>query len=171
MVFYSFNYSTNYIFPALWGKASVDKSSPLQPVNRSWSTRHPEVREPSHWISRLLDFFFSAKGVLPLCCYVFQDGPWRDTLVRFSYDPRKDPISRLQVLFLSSPSKTIYWRPLLSYQRLYFRNANHPMSRPSVTTRRHERSAINEHQRTQETERKWALASGNDFWISVFTLA
>ena len=99
-------------------------------------------------------FFFSAKGVLPLCCYVFQDGPWRDTLVRFSYDPRKDPISRLQVLFLSSPSKTTYLRPFLSYQRLYFRNANHPMSRPSVTTRRHERSAINEHQRTQETERK-----------------
>ncbi|CAA7260151.1 unnamed protein product [Cyclocybe aegerita] len=62
----------------------------------------------------------NSKLLLPLCCYVFQDGPWRDTLVRFSYDPRKDPDSRF-------------------YQRLYFRNANHPISRPSVTTRRHDR--------------------------------
>ena len=59
--FYSFNLSTNYIFPALRWKASVDQSSPLQPVNRSWSTRHFEVREPSHWISRLLDLFFQCQ--------------------------------------------------------------------------------------------------------------
>lgn len=29
------------------------------------------------------------------------------------------------------------------YQRLYFRNANHPISRPSVTTRRQDRTAFN----------------------------
>ncbi|KIY61113.1 hypothetical protein CYLTODRAFT_460127 [Cylindrobasidium torrendii FP15055 ss-10] len=29
------------------------------------------------------------------------------------------------------------------YQRLYFRNANHPISRPSVTTRRRDRTAFN----------------------------
>ncbi|KAF4619754.1 hypothetical protein D9613_005603 [Agrocybe pediades] len=75
----------------------------------------------------------NSKILLPLCCYVFQDGPWRDTLVKFSYDPRKDPNSRF-------------------FQRLYFRNANHPISRPSVTTRRHDRSAMNETLRAQERD-------------------
>ncbi|KAF9057282.1 RNA polymerase III transcription factor IIIC subunit-domain-containing protein [Panaeolus papilionaceus] len=69
----------------------------------------------------------NSKLLLPLCCYVFQDGPWRDTLVRFSYDPRKDPSSRF-------------------YQRLYFRNANHPISRPSVTSRRQDRINVAEPQ-------------------------
>ncbi|KAK7049690.1 tau 95 subunit of transcription factor TFIIIC [Paramarasmius palmivorus] len=64
----------------------------------------------------------NSKIILPLVCYVFQDGPWRDTLVRFNYDPRKDPSARF-------------------YQRLYFRNANHPINRPSVVTRRQERAA------------------------------
>lgn len=73
----------------------------------------------------------NSKVLLPLVCYVFQDGPWRDTLVRFSYDPRKDPSARF-------------------YQRLYFRNANHPIARPSVTTRRQDRSAANIQIRTQE---------------------
>ncbi|KAF9534434.1 RNA polymerase III transcription factor IIIC subunit-domain-containing protein [Crepidotus variabilis] len=62
----------------------------------------------------------NSKLLLSLCCYVFQDGPWRDTLVRFAYDPRKEPTARI-------------------YQRIYFRNANHPISRPSVMTRRQER--------------------------------
>ncbi|KAF8901692.1 RNA polymerase III transcription factor IIIC subunit-domain-containing protein [Gymnopilus junonius] len=79
----------------------------------------------------------NSKLLLPLCCYVFQDGPWRDTLVRFSYDPRKDPSSRF-------------------FQRLYFRNANHPISRPSVTTRRHDRVSSIDHLRglEKETERR-----------------
>ncbi|TFK76103.1 hypothetical protein BDN72DRAFT_366699 [Pluteus cervinus] len=64
----------------------------------------------------------NSKIILPLVCYVFQDGPWRDTLVRFDYDPRKDQKARF-------------------YQRLYFRNANHPIARPSVVTRRQERTA------------------------------
>ncbi|KAK7470853.1 tau 95 subunit of transcription factor TFIIIC [Stygiomarasmius scandens] len=66
----------------------------------------------------------NSKVILPLVCYNFQDGPWRDTLVRFGYDPRKDPEARF-------------------YQRLYFRNASHPMNRPSVITRRQERAAAN----------------------------
>ncbi|KAG6832979.1 hypothetical protein H0H92_004863 [Tricholoma furcatifolium] len=66
----------------------------------------------------------NSKALLPLVCYVFQDGPWRDTLVRFSYDPRKDRNARF-------------------FQRLYFRNANHPIARPSVITRRQDRSAAN----------------------------
>ncbi|THV03289.1 hypothetical protein K435DRAFT_715662, partial [Dendrothele bispora CBS 962.96] len=66
----------------------------------------------------------NSKVILPLVCYNFQDGPWRDTLVRFGYDPRKDPEARF-------------------YQRLYFRNASHPMNRPSVVTRRQERAAAN----------------------------
>lgn len=65
----------------------------------------------------------NSKVILPLACYMFQDGPWRDTLVRFSYDPRKNPAARF-------------------YQRVYFRNANHPMSRTSVVTRRQEGRSV-----------------------------
>ena len=39
-----------------------------------------------------------------------------------------------------------------SYQRLYFRNANHPISRPSVTARRHDRPSTSESLRTQEKD-------------------
>ncbi|KAG5643766.1 hypothetical protein DXG03_009645 [Asterophora parasitica] len=73
----------------------------------------------------------NSKALLPLVCYVFQDGPWRDTLVRFGYDPRKDLSARF-------------------YQRLYFRNANHPIARPSVITRRQDRSAANTQIRAME---------------------
>ncbi|KAG6911660.1 hypothetical protein DXG01_007910 [Tephrocybe rancida] len=73
----------------------------------------------------------NSKALLPLVCYVFQDGPWRDTLVRFSYDPRKDRSARF-------------------FQRLYFRNANHPIARPSVITRRQDRSAANTQIRAME---------------------
>ncbi|KAJ7179308.1 RNA polymerase III transcription factor IIIC subunit-domain-containing protein [Mycena filopes] len=66
----------------------------------------------------------NSKPLLASICYVFHDGPWRDTLIRFSYDPRKDPNARF-------------------YQRLYFRNANHPILKPSVMTRRQERTVAN----------------------------
>ncbi|KDQ64681.1 hypothetical protein JAAARDRAFT_234891 [Jaapia argillacea MUCL 33604] len=65
----------------------------------------------------------NSKVLLPLVGYSFGDGPWRDTLIRFSYDPRQDPNARF-------------------YQRLYFRNINHPIARPSVVSRRQE-SRIN----------------------------
>ncbi|KAI0721934.1 RNA polymerase III transcription factor IIIC subunit-domain-containing protein [Cerioporus squamosus] len=61
----------------------------------------------------------NSKYLLPLVSYVFEDGPWRDTYVRLGYDPRQDPEARF-------------------YQRLYFRNLNHPIVRPSVVTRRQE---------------------------------
>ncbi|THH00418.1 hypothetical protein EW026_g2132 [Hermanssonia centrifuga] len=61
----------------------------------------------------------NSKFLLPLISYVFQDGPWRDTQIRLGYDPRED----LQARF---------------YQRVYFRNLNHPISRPSVVSRRQE---------------------------------
>ncbi|KAH6915161.1 RNA polymerase III transcription factor IIIC subunit-domain-containing protein [Coprinopsis sp. MPI-PUGE-AT-0042] len=79
----------------------------------------------------------NSKVILPLVCYVFQDGPWRDTLVKFSYDPRTDNNARF-------------------FQRLYFRNANHPISRPSITTRRQDRVNVNLHIRNfdQDDERK-----------------
>ncbi|KAN0126608.1 RNA polymerase III transcription factor (TF)IIIC subunit domain containing protein [Russula decolorans] len=59
----------------------------------------------------------NSKVLLPLTCYVFGDGPWRDTMVRFGYDPRQDPQARF-------------------YQKLYFRNLNHPIGRVSVVSRR-----------------------------------
>ncbi|KAF7331916.1 hypothetical protein MKEN_00071900 [Mycena kentingensis (nom. inval.)] len=66
----------------------------------------------------------NSKLLLGTVCYVFTDGPWRDTLVKFGYDPRKDPGARF-------------------YQRLYFRNANHPIVKPSVASRRQERTVAN----------------------------
>ena len=35
-----------------------------------------------------------SKEVFSLVAYTFADGPWRDTLVRFGYDPRREPSSR-----------------------------------------------------------------------------
>ncbi|KAK2459705.1 hypothetical protein APHAL10511_008350 [Amanita phalloides] len=64
----------------------------------------------------------NSKLLLPLVCYVFQDGPWRDTLIKMGYDPRANSAAH-------------------TYQRLYFRNANHPIARPSVTTRRQDRTS------------------------------
>ncbi|KAH9998354.1 RNA polymerase III transcription factor IIIC subunit-domain-containing protein [Russula vinacea] len=61
----------------------------------------------------------NSKVLLPLTCYVFGDGPWRDTMVRFGFDPRQDPQARF-------------------YQKLYFRNLNHPIGRASVVSRRRE---------------------------------
>ncbi|KAJ7283802.1 RNA polymerase III transcription factor IIIC subunit-domain-containing protein [Mycena rebaudengoi] len=65
-----------------------------------------------------------SKLLLALVCYVFNDGPWRDTLVRLGYDPRKHPEARF-------------------YQRLYFRNANHPIVRVSIVNRRQDRAGMN----------------------------
>ncbi|KAL5487831.1 TFC1 [Sanghuangporus weigelae] len=59
----------------------------------------------------------NSKYLLPMVSYVFADGPWRDIHLRFGYDPRVDPSARF-------------------YQRLYFRNINHPIVRPSVLIRR-----------------------------------
>ncbi|KAH8118324.1 RNA polymerase III transcription factor IIIC subunit-domain-containing protein [Phellopilus nigrolimitatus] len=65
----------------------------------------------------------NSKCLIPLVCYVFVDGPWRDTLLRFGYDPREDSSARF-------------------YQRIYFRNINHPFVRPSVVARRQEQRDI-----------------------------
>jgi general transcription factor 3C polypeptide 5 (transcription factor C subunit 1) len=86
---------------------------------------------------------YSSKVLLPLVCYVFQDGPWRDTLVKFGYDPRKDANARLYV-FNVAASPYLTFLTYASYQRLYFRNPNHPIARPSVTTRRQNRSGAHE---------------------------
>ena len=47
-------------------------------------------------------------------------------------------------------ARTLCVLPSLSYQRLYFRNANHPILRPSVTTRRQDRANVNVHIRNFE---------------------
>jgi general transcription factor 3C polypeptide 5 (transcription factor C subunit 1) len=73
----------------------------------------PEARE-----------ILNSKILLSLVSYIFSDGPWRDTLVAFGYDPRKHPESRI-------------------YQRMYFRNQNHPIERVSVMSRRQDRTTEN----------------------------
>lgn len=42
-----------------------------------------------------------AKELFALTAYTFADGPWRDTLIRFGYDPRLDVESRLYVASLT----------------------------------------------------------------------
>ncbi len=96
---------------------------------------------------------YSSKILLTLACYTFSDGPWRDTLCRFGYDPRKDPEARLFVYFLVRFIVTHHtiW-VIHSHQRIYFRNVNHPVVRASVLTRRQEsRSAIIESQTEKRT--------------------
>ncbi|CAE6365321.1 unnamed protein product [Rhizoctonia solani] len=64
----------------------------------------------------------NTKAHIGLVAYTFSDGAWRDTLLRFGYDPRKDPQARL----LRG-----------SYQRVYFRNtANEEARRKSIVGRR-----------------------------------
>lgn len=38
--------------------------------------------------------FDSQKAILTAVSYTFQDGPWRDLVIRFGYDPRLDPNAR-----------------------------------------------------------------------------
>ncbi|CAE6426690.1 unnamed protein product [Rhizoctonia solani] len=60
----------------------------------------------------------NTKAHIGLVAYTFSDGAWRDTLLRFGYDPRKDPAARF-------------------YQRVYFRNtANEEARRKSIVGRR-----------------------------------
>ncbi|CUA67791.1 Transcription factor tau subunit sfc1 [Rhizoctonia solani] len=60
----------------------------------------------------------NTKAHIGLVAYTFSDGAWRDTLLRFGYDPRKDPQARF-------------------YQRVYFRNtANEEARRKSIVGRR-----------------------------------
>ena len=61
---------------------------------------HSPLHHPvCHTILRLVNI--SSKVLLPLTCYVFGDGPWRDTMVRFGYDPRQDAQARLSA-YISS---------------------------------------------------------------------
>ncbi|KZT13135.1 uncharacterized protein LAESUDRAFT_754139 [Laetiporus sulphureus 93-53] len=86
----------------------------------------------------------NSKFLLPLVSYVFQDGPWRDTQIRFGYDPREDREARF-------------------YQRLYFRNVNHPIVRPSVVSKRQEvrvESAQNRTGEVREEDRRSHIFDG-----------
>ena len=49
------------------------------------------------------------------------------------------------------------------YQRLYFRNANHPIARPSITSRRQDRTALSDPSRTLEKDVDRRRACENDF--------
>lgn len=46
-------------------------------------------------IHRSLTSDYSSKIILPLAGYMFSDGPWRDALIRFKYDPRKEVEARM----------------------------------------------------------------------------
>jgi hypothetical protein len=62
----------------------------------------------------------SDKTIWPIIGYTFADGPFRDLVVRFGYDPRKDPEARL---FVSSLSLFFFPSLTFSYPQL---PARHP---------------------------------------------
>jgi hypothetical protein len=82
---------------ALPNAAGVDSCRPAQSIYGGPSTRNPQVCAnalSSCSTTPLRTVVTSSKVFLPLTCYVFGDGPWRDTMVRFGYDPRQDPKAR-----------------------------------------------------------------------------
>lgn len=142
----------------------TDTEVPTKPP-QSATTKRPEMHQPT--LAKLEELFkqrpvwtrvalfsqFSGpeareiqntKTLLSLVSYVFSDGPWRDTMVVFGYDPRKDPAARI-------------------YQRMYFRNLNHPIERVSVMSRRQDRTAENAQLRAAN---QWSLESEADRKLS-----
>ncbi|KAK2602429.1 hypothetical protein N8I77_008961 [Diaporthe amygdali] len=55
----------------------------------AYDPEHPEKRFPPNLSQQLL------KNAIQYAGYQFKGGPWRDALVRYGYDPRKDPSSRV----------------------------------------------------------------------------
>jgi general transcription factor 3C polypeptide 5 (transcription factor C subunit 1) len=81
----------------------------------------------------------SAKFIIPLVCYVFQDGPWRDSFVRLGHDPRADASSRMYATFLVFCMHGMAITKLsFSYQRVYFRNLGRGVERTPILNRRSE---------------------------------
>lgn len=77
----------------------MDPSGPVQPIHACGSQGYSQVRLPHYSTTLRLSLIHitpstSSKVMLPLSCYVFQDGPWRDTMIRFCYDPRLDKEAR-----------------------------------------------------------------------------
>jgi hypothetical protein len=56
------------------------------------------------------------------------------------------------------------------YQRLYFRNANHPIARPSITARRHDRTTLIDPLRISEKDVERRRACENDFFSHSYFL-
>src|SRR4051794_24707202 len=87
---------------------NMDANVPFQPIYGFRGSRNSQVRLfsfPIKFVVKNNVYPDSSKLILPLVCYVFQDGPWRDTLVRFGYDPRKDVEARLYDCLSPASSK------------------------------------------------------------------
>lgn len=54
-----------------------------------YDPKHPEKRIPPSLSQQIV------KNAIQYAGYQFKGGPWRDAVVRYGYDPRKDPNSRL----------------------------------------------------------------------------
>ena len=87
---------------ALPDAAGVDSCRPAQSIYGGPSTGNPQVGANALPLTPSRTVAISSKVFLPLTCYVFGDGPWRDTMVRFGYDPRQDPQAR----WLACPALT-----------------------------------------------------------------
>ncbi|KZW04045.1 hypothetical protein EXIGLDRAFT_13046 [Exidia glandulosa HHB12029] len=95
----------------------------------------------------------NSKVVLPLCAYMFNDGPWRDTFVRLGYDPRQDPEARF-------------------YQRLYFRNTANEMVKKATMAAKKKAKGTGEDGKPEERNTKSHIFDGQQTYTdtAVFQL-
>lgn len=83
--------------------------SPQLLGTRSVWSRHSLVNQFPPADARTL---LQTKELFALATYTFADGPWRDSLVRFGYDPRTDRESRFfqRIHLRSKASRTLHTR-------------------------------------------------------------
>lgn len=93
---------------AFRGTTYLEQGCHFEPIHRQRGTGNTQVEIPMIGLNPCSYMgLSSSKNMLPLVAYVFTDGPWRDTHVRFGYDPRKDIEARLYVVlsisYVSAP--------------------------------------------------------------------
>jgi general transcription factor 3C polypeptide 5 (transcription factor C subunit 1) len=65
-----------------------------------WTRQALEMNVPPQDVKRF-------KAVLPTVAYFFRNGPWRHTWVKYGYDPRKHPESKMYALKIELSSTNI----------------------------------------------------------------
>lgn len=78
--------------PALLA-ALAAQTGPVQ-VKRNGKKEEMGIEPGNEYGLRLQRLVATSKLYLPLMCYTITDSPWRDVLVRFGFDVRKDPAAR-----------------------------------------------------------------------------
>ncbi|KAL4867066.1 hypothetical protein BDV12DRAFT_210079 [Aspergillus spectabilis] len=71
-------------------------------LRKTISLVHSRFASQPAWTRRALrnslpsiEHRYALRHAVPYCGYIFRSGPWRDAIVAFGHDPRKDPNSRI----------------------------------------------------------------------------